>query len=95
MPDTSFQVLEDLAINYLNNKKRLYVVDGFAGWDLEDRIKIRVVTTRAYHALFMHNMLVRPTIQELEKDFADGADYYIFNAGECPANQSVPGVVGR
>lgn len=63
MPASSFQILEDLAINYLNTRKRLYVVDGFAGWDPEERVKIRVVTTRAYHALFMHNMLVRPTLQ--------------------------------
>lgn len=62
----SFTILEDLAINYLNTRKRLYVVDGFAGWDPEERVKIRVVCTRAYHALFMNNMLVRPTLQELE-----------------------------
>jgi phosphoenolpyruvate carboxykinase (ATP) len=40
-----------------------------------------VVCTRSYHALFMTNMLVKPTAQELNEDFADGADYYIFNAG--------------
>jgi phosphoenolpyruvate carboxykinase (ATP) len=81
MPASSFQILEDLAINYLNTRKRLYVVDGFAGWDTEDRVKVRVICTRAYHALFMTNMLVKPTLQELERDFNDGADYYIFNAG--------------
>lgn len=57
------------------------MVDGFAGWDPEERVKIRVVCTRAYHALFMTNMLVRPNLQELEREFNDGADYYIFNAG--------------
>lgn len=95
MPASSFQILEDLAINYLNTRRRLYVVDGFAGFDPEDRVKIRVVCTRAYHALFMHNMLVRPTLQELEREFNDGADYYIFNAGEFHANQNIPGVVGK
>lgn len=65
----------------MNTRRRLYVVDGYAGWDVEDRVRVRVVCTRAYHALFMHNMLVRPTLQELETDFSDGADYYIFNAG--------------
>jgi hypothetical protein len=29
----------------------------------------------------MTNMLVKPTPQELNEDFADGADYYILNAG--------------
>jgi phosphoenolpyruvate carboxykinase (ATP) len=61
----SFKALESQALTYLNNKKRLYVVDGYAGWDKNDRIKIRIVATRAYHALFMTNMLVRPTVEEL------------------------------
>lgn len=43
----------------------------------------------------MHKMLVRPTLQELERKFSDGADYYIFNAGEFHANQNIAGVVGR
>jgi phosphoenolpyruvate carboxykinase (ATP) len=43
----------------------------------------------------MHNMLVRPTLHELERKFSDGADYYIFNAGEFHANQNIAGVVGR
>lgn len=43
----------------------------------------------------MHNMLVRPTIQELEEDFSEGADYYIFNAGEFHANPKIPGVTGK
>ena len=63
MPSSSFQILEDLAINYFNTRTKLYVVDGYAGWDQDYRIKIRVVCTRAYHALFMNNMLVRPTLQ--------------------------------
>ncbi len=31
----------------------------------QSRLKVRVVTSRAYHALFMHNMLIRPTADEL------------------------------
>ena len=63
MRQASFQILEDLARNYFNTRKRLYVVDGYAGYDKQERIRIRVVCTRAYHALFMTNMLVRPTAQ--------------------------------
>lgn len=48
--------------------------------------------TRAYHALFMHNMLIRPTQTELETDFHDGADYNIFNAGEFHAAKNIPGI---
>ena len=34
----------------------------------------------------MKNMLIRPTQEQLEKDFLEtGVDYYIFNAGEMNA----------
>lgn len=65
MKDSSFSIIEDIAKNYFNTRKRLYVVDGYAGYDKEDRVRIRVVCTRAYHALFMTNMLIRPTTGEL------------------------------
>ena len=40
---------------------------------------------RPYHALFMHNMMIRPTTEEL-KHFGE-PDYIIYNAGEFTANQ--------
>ena len=49
-----------LAVDYINNGK-LFVVDGYIGWDPHYQIKCRVLCNRAYHALFMHNMLIRPT----------------------------------
>jgi phosphoenolpyruvate carboxykinase (ATP) len=48
------------------------------------------VCARAYHALFMHNMLIRPTDQELQT-FGD-PDYVIFNAGGFPANKHTQGM---
>ena len=59
------------AIDYLNTRERLYVIDGYAGWDTTYQLKIRVVCARAYHALFMHNMLIRPTRDELRGWFLD------------------------
>lgn len=41
----------------------------------------------------MTNMLIRPTQAELDRDFQDGADYYIFNAGEFRASKHIPDVV--
>ena len=90
---SSFNIIAELAKSYLNTRSKIYVVDGYAGWDKDERIKIRVICTRSYHALFMTNMLVKPTPEELEKDFANGADYYIFNAGEFRANKYIPDVV--
>mgnify|MGYP006285698995 CR=1 FL=1 len=85
LDESVFEINRERALDYLNTRERLYVVDGYAGADPTYRIKVRVITTRAYHALFMHNMLVRPTDEELA---AYGEpDYVIFNAGEFPANR--------
>jgi phosphoenolpyruvate carboxykinase (ATP) len=78
------------AVDYLNTRKHLYVIDGFAGWDPRRQLKIRVICSRPYHALFMHNMLIRPTREQLA-NFGQ-PDYIIYNAGEFPADPGNPGV---
>ncbi|OAJ41152.1 phosphoenolpyruvate carboxykinase (ATP), variant 3 [Batrachochytrium dendrobatidis JEL423] len=90
MVENSFMVNRERAIDYLNTRDRLYVFDGYAGWDPKYRIKVRVVCARAYHALFMNNMLIRPTAAELE-DFGE-PDFTIFNAGSFPANRFTTGM---
>merc|ERR1719217_156439 len=65
LPEKSFMTNRERAVDYLNMQKRLYVVDGYGGWDPEYRVPVRVITSRAYHALFMQNMLVPPTPEEL------------------------------
>jgi phosphoenolpyruvate carboxykinase (ATP) len=90
--DDSFGKLRDLAIDFLDNAPRLFVVDGFAGWDPDHRLKIRIICSRPYHALFMHNMLIRPTAAELA-DFGK-PDYVIYNAGQRAADASIDGVDG-
>ncbi|KAJ3286839.1 Protein kinase C-like 1 [Borealophlyctis nickersoniae] len=90
MTENSFMVNRERAIDYLNTRDRLYVFDGFAGWDPKYRIKVRIVCARAYHALFMRNMLIRPTAEELQS-FGE-PDFTIFNAGEFPANRYTTGM---
>ncbi|KAJ3070536.1 Protein kinase C-like 1 [Podochytrium sp. JEL0797] len=90
MTENSFMVNRERAVDYLNTRERLYVFDGFAGWDPKYRIKVRVVCARAYHALFMKNMLIRPTEEELTT-FGE-PDFTIFNAGEFPANRYTTGM---
>lgn len=85
MDEHTFMVNRERAIDYFNTKENLYVVDAFAGWENKYRLKIRIVCTRAYHALFMQNMLIMPSAEELE-NFGE-PDYIIFNAGSFPANQ--------
>jgi phosphoenolpyruvate carboxykinase (ATP) len=86
----SFATNRERARDYLNTRDRLYCFDGFAGWDPKYRIKVRVVCSRPYHALFMHTMLIRPTKEELA---AFGKpDFVICNAGAFPSNRLTPGV---
>jgi phosphoenolpyruvate carboxykinase (ATP) len=86
----SFLINRERAVDYLNTRDRLYVVDGFAGWDPKHQLKIRVICGRAYHALFMHNMLIRPTAEQLAS-FGE-PDYVIYNAGGFPANRHTAGM---
>ncbi|MFN5706981.1 MAG: phosphoenolpyruvate carboxykinase (ATP) [Planctomycetota bacterium] len=86
----SFAALRKQAVSFLDECEHLYVVDAFAGWDPATRLKIRIVCSRAYHALFMHNMLIRPTEEEL-RNFGQ-PDYVIYNAGQAQADRSIPGV---
>jgi phosphoenolpyruvate carboxykinase (ATP) len=81
----TFKINRERAVDYLNTCPQLYVVDGFAGWDEENRIKVRVICSRAYHALFMQNMLIRPSKEAL-KNFGT-PDFTIYNAGRFPANR--------
>ncbi|AFR96949.1 phosphoenolpyruvate carboxykinase (ATP) [Cryptococcus neoformans C23] len=90
MDEHTFEINRERAIDYLNTRENVYVFDGFAGWDPKYRIKVRVIASRAYHALFMHNMLIRPTPEELE-NFGE-PDFIIYNAGQFPANRFTTGM---
>lgn len=89
----AFEVNRERALDYLNTRKRLYVFDGFAGWDPAYRIKVRVVCSRPYHALFMQTMLIRPTDQELSS--FGTPDYVVLNAGAFPANRFTTGMTSK
>ncbi|CAB4395730.1 unnamed protein product [Rhizophagus irregularis] len=90
LPEHVFLINRERAVDYLNTRSRIYVFDGFAGWDPKYRIKVRVVSARAYHSLFMRNMLIRPTPQELET--YGSPDFTIYNAGAFPANRYTTGM---
>ncbi|TQD93428.1 hypothetical protein C1H46_020947 [Malus baccata] len=70
MDEHTFMVNRERAVDYLNSL---------------DKIKVRVVSARAYHSLLMHNMCIRPTPEELE-DFGT-PDFTIYNAGQFPCNR--------
>ena len=91
--ENSFDINHERAIDYLNTRDRLYVVDGYAGWDPNYQIKVRVICARPYHALFMRNMLIRPTREQLQ-EFGE-PDCVIFNAGAFPANSHTAGMTSK
>ncbi|MGB7347778.1 MAG: phosphoenolpyruvate carboxykinase (ATP) [Pirellulaceae bacterium] len=88
-----FDINRERGIDYLNTRKKLYIVDGYAGWDPKYQIKVRVICARPYHALFMHNMLIRPTTEQLTT--FGKPDCTILNAGAFPANQHTAGMTSK
>jgi phosphoenolpyruvate carboxykinase (ATP) len=46
--------------------RELFAKDLFGGADLTHRISVRVITEYAWHSLFVHQLLIRPTADELK-----------------------------
>ena len=78
LSQTSFDLHRENALFHLNHKKNLFIFDGFVGWNKKYSIAVRVICENPYHALFMNNMLIRPTDEDLE-DFIPNVT--IYNAG--------------
>ncbi len=88
-----FHLNRERARDLLNLLKRLYCIDGFAGWDPKHQIKVRIICSRPYHALFMHDMLIRPTPEQVA-EFGE-PDYVIYNAGMFPQATYTTGMKSR
>lgn len=54
MDALTFKINRQRAIDYFNTRTRIYVVDGFAGWDPIHRIKVRVILP----VLIMHSLCI-------------------------------------
>ncbi|EPS65335.1 phosphoenolpyruvate carboxykinase, partial [Genlisea aurea] len=85
MDEQTFLVNRERAVDYLNSLEKVFVNDQFLNWDSKNRIKVRIVSARAYHSLFVHNMCIRPTREELER--FGTPDFTIYNAGQFPCNR--------
>jgi len=66
----TFSNLLNKVLASLKNKT-VYVRDAFACADKEYRMNVRVINSSAYHNLFIYNMFLRPTIEELESFVPD------------------------
>jgi phosphoenolpyruvate carboxykinase (ATP) len=93
LDEAIFMVNRERATDYLNTRPTLYCIDGYVGWDPKYQIKVRVICSRPYHALFMHNMLIRPTDEQLAK--FGSPDCVILNAGGFPANRYTSGMTSK
>ncbi len=85
-PD-KFEGIKAKMLAYLQNKD-LFVFDGFAGADPKYSKRFRIVNELASQNLFIHQLLIRPTEEEL-KDFVP--DYTIIAA---PGFKCIPKVDG-
>ncbi|WP_372516737.1 phosphoenolpyruvate carboxykinase (ATP) [Paenibacillus silviterrae] len=64
--DRLFQKVQDYMV-----EKELFVFDGFAGADTEYRLPIRIVSEYAWHSLFVKQLFIRPSQEELLKHKAE------------------------
>lgn len=94
MEEDVFDINRERALDFLNSNSRLFVVDGFAGWDQEYRIPVRIVTSLASHALVATHLLVAPTDEELVEFEANAypRPFTIFDAGKFPCNRYSTGM---
>ena len=76
--EENFDYLLDKVLNtYENLSSSYYVFDGFAGDDVDNSLNVRMITKKAWQSLFVNNMFIRPTEEQLQ-DF--DPDFTIINA---------------
>lgn len=84
--EEDYQLVHDEVISYLS-ERRIFMVHGIAGADRRYSRKILVLTELASQALFAHQMLVRPTEEELAN--YGRADFVVM---ACPGLKLDPAV---
>jgi phosphoenolpyruvate carboxykinase (ATP) len=60
-----FNKLYTKVLEYLKEKEELFIFKGFAGADRNYRLPIQVINEYAWHNLFVHQLFIRPTEEEL------------------------------
>jgi len=65
-----FDQLYKKALAYIQGKD-LYVFDGYVGADPQYRLGVRIINEFAWHNLFVHQLFIRPTTEELKHHHAD------------------------
>ncbi|MCG8408597.1 MAG: phosphoenolpyruvate carboxykinase (ATP) [Phycisphaerales bacterium] len=82
-----FDRLHEKTIKHLNEQE-LFVVDAWAGADNQYGLPIRLITTKAWHALFARQLFRRPTKEEM---IDSKPQFLILGAPDCHADPAVDG----
>ncbi|MGH7563381.1 MAG: phosphoenolpyruvate carboxykinase (ATP), partial [Gemmatimonadota bacterium] len=61
----AFERMHEKVAAHLSDRT-LYVFDGFAGADSRYRLGVRIINELAWHNLFVHQLFLRPTAEEME-----------------------------
>jgi phosphoenolpyruvate carboxykinase (ATP) len=83
-----FAMLKRRVQAYLQGRE-LFTQDLYAGADPAQRVRVRVVSTSAWHALFARNMFIRPPAHDLA---GFEPDYVILHAPDFHADPAIDGV---
>lgn len=83
-----FEALYAKVMKHLKQQEELFVFKGFAGADKHSQLSIQVVNEFAWHNLFVHQMFIRPTAEELT---THKADFTIVSAPTFKADPAVDG----
>ncbi|NYF25516.1 phosphoenolpyruvate carboxykinase (ATP) [Sporosarcina sp. JAI121] len=83
-----FDSLYNKVLTHLKKKDELFVFKGFAGADPASRLSIQVVNEFAWHNLFVHQLFIRPTEDEL---VTHESQFTIVSAPTFKANPAVDG----
>lgn len=84
-----FDGLYAKTVAYLKEQD-LYAKDLYCGADEKTRLKVRIVSEVAYHALFSHNMFIKPTDEELKEFTPEFTVLAAPNFGADPAVDGIP-----
>jgi len=82
-----FNNLHKKVVDHLSDRN-LFVKDLYAGADPDYRLNVRIVSEVAYHALFAHNMFIRPDKEQLE---SHDPEFTVLAAPHFQANPEVDG----
>ncbi|MFE6134588.1 phosphoenolpyruvate carboxykinase (ATP) [Bacillus sp. NPDC057893] len=83
-----FNKLYIKVLEYLKEKEELFIFKGFAGADRNYRLPIQVVNEYAWHNLFVHQLFIRPTEEELT---THESEFTIVSAPNFKADPAIDG----